>query len=845
MPVVLSLLACRDDATDSGTTAAEPVDLSAPVPAGQARAGRLVDDAPAFGGISAEARPGDVMLVNAVARFVVQDVRPGSWYIVDGGGVIDADVVRPDGALGRDAIEEWSSMFGLGRLLIPERVEVVNDGTDGGDAVVRVTGYDGAMGLVEGALEAPGFIQELHLEIVTEYHLPPDSHLLEVTTTATATTDDATFAVGDVVLGANEVLRPFAPGTGFGQDDQQARPWTAYVSDRSDVAYVLAAPAGETLSVSGYSLLTELASMLVGFSSDRTVTAGESTSWTRWWGVGPDLATLTTEVLAARGEDTQEVAGTVTAPDGPVAGARVVVDLAGRPYTLAVTGADGSFAARVPPGATTTLVDGRGTGLFTDLPVGAAPVSPYAAPAPTAAALEALRSGATEVPAARGRGVSAPGSLTLGEPGQVKVRVLDGLPFAARLSPTVPDGPTDTARVQSRPDGLQAAGWARDGEVVLHVEPGTYELLVHRGPRWEYHSERVTVAAGGVASVDTALARVLAPEGWVLGDPHEHASPSPDGSIPMEDRLVLAAAHGLQVHFGTDHDNLADYRPLLAPLGLDGILRSIVSDEVSPPLRGHFNIYPVDPVVGAANNGAWSWWQEVPASTDAMATRLRELHGDGFVLQSNHPLDSGMGSSSGWTPGDVGDRDYWTDQIQAMEVMNSGGVGEYLDLWTDIVLRGGRVTPVGVSDAHSYFDGKFGFSATWIHVGDQELTDDAIADAFRAGAVMPTNGPFVASSILPGQVVDAGTVVRLTATGASFVSVDRIRWFEDGVEVEVVPARSAARTLAPARDALVYAIVEGDTPMSPLSGLTPWALVGPWRVDVDGDGWDPPLPAFP
>jgi hypothetical protein len=843
--LALALSCDRKECDDcSTTTPDDPVDLSLPVPSGESRAGRLVDDAPTFGGISGEARPGDYLLVNAVARFVVQDVRPGNWYVFEGGGVIDADVVRPAGVPGRDAIEEWSTLFGLGRVFVPERIEVVSDGAEGGDAVVRVTGYDGPMGLVEGALEAPGFVPDLNLEITTEYRLPPDSHLLTVHTTATATTTSPLFAIGDIVLGADEVLNPFVPGVGMGDDDERPRSWNGYVSERNDVAYLLAAGPGAELSVTGYSLLTELASMIVGFGPTEVLPAGQSREWTRYWGAGPDLATLSAELLAARGEASQALEGVVTAPDGRVAGARVVVDLAGEPWTMAITDADGAFSAQVPPGATSYVVDGRGTGRFTDLPDGAAPISPYASPTPAALALKALQTGAPPVPASRGRGVAV-GSLALGEPGQVVVRVTDGAPFAVRAAFTTADAPTDPARVQGRPDGLQAAGWARDGEVVLTVEPGTYSLLVHRGPRWETWSGEVTVAAGAVETVTPSLALALSPADWVLGDPHEHASPSPDGGIAMEDRLVLAAAHGLQVHFGTDHDNLADYRPLLAPLGLQGALRSVVADEVSPPLRGHFNIYPVEPVPGLApNDGAWTWWLEVPETTDAMMTSLRARHGEDFILQSNHPMDSGMGWASGWSPGDVGDRDYWSDQVQAMEVMNDGEVGEYLDIWEDIVLRGGRVTPVAVSDAHSYFDGKYGFSATWIQVSG-EVTDAKLAAAFREGRVLPTNGPFVSSNVIPGSTVDTGTVVSLVATGASYVHVDRVRWFEDGVEVEVVPAATASRTLTPARDALVYAIVEGDAPMAPASGLTPWALVGPWRVDVDGNGWTPPLPAFP
>ena len=842
---IAAILACRKDDPDSDPVV--PVVLTDRLGPGEARAGVITDERALFGGISAEGRAGDIKLYNDRVQFVVQSVRPGSYYLPEGGGVIDADIVRPEGQLGHDAVEEWGSMYGLGRITVPESVVVVSDGSDGGPAIVRVTGYEGPLGLLEGALEAPGLILDLQLEMTVEYVLRPDSWLLEVRSTATATTSEATFSIGDLLMGADEVLSTWVPGAGLGTSGSLPRPWTGYQGDRNDVALILAAPAGDELSVTGYELLTELASMAVGFGPTEAVPAGGSLSWTRSYGVGPDLATLSAAVLAARGEDTQEVAGQVTAPDGPVAGARVVVDLDGAPYTVAVTDAEGRFSTRVPAaGSATVLAVGRGPGLFVDLPPGATSGSPYAA-APVQDAMRAgLAGGALPVPAVEGRGVaSAADPLVLGQPGAITVSVADGLPFTLRVGPGAPDTSPDPARVPGRPDGLAAAGWSRDGELTVAVEPGTYAVVAHRGPRYELFEETVTVGAGETVALTAALPEAFEHPGWVLGDPHSHGSPSSDAAIPMEDRLIVTSAVGLQVHFGTDHDHLADYRPLLAPLGLAGVLKSVVADEVSPPVRGHFNIWPVAPDPGAPNHGAWTWWTEIPESTEAIVDTLRERHGDGFVLQSNHPTDAGMASSAGWQPGVVGDANAWTDRIEAVEVMNAADQEEFLAFWFDLTNRGRRVTPVGVSDSHSHFGGHVGWSATWFEVGTDDPTavdDEAITKATREGRVAPMRGPFLVLDPVPGATVGPGTELRVEVRSASWVAVDRILLLRDGAEVERVEGTAATFVLSPEADASYVVVAEGDRPMSPVTSDTPWALGGPYRVDVGGDGWTPPLP---
>ncbi len=860
MPLVaLLLLACTSSdapktsqptdgvTSDTGEIEQEALDVAERLPSGVARAGVVSDPAALFAGISAEGRPGDVKIYNDRVQFIVQGVRDGSYYLAEGGGVIDADIVRPEGELGRDLVDEWGTMIGLGRVLAPETVEVVNNGADGGPALVRVVGREDGLGLLEGVLEAEGFVADLGLEVVTEYELAPDSWLLTVRTTIMAADDDVTVSVGDLLLGAPETADLFVDRAGMDAGDGSPRRWSGYIGHEGHAAVIMVPPPGELWGATGFELVSELAEMAVSVSPLTPIAEGEELTVTRFWGVGPDMATLTDAALELHATASGLLEGQVTAPDGPVPGARVTVFEDGAPITVAIADGDGVFQAAVPSdgGDITYRASGRRTGRFTDLPEGAVPYAPYAAPEVQDQVLDALVGGAPGAMLPEGRGVaSADAPLVLGEPAILRIRTDDEGPFEARVAfqggdPVV----SDPAWVHRRPDGLAAAGWSGVGELVLRVEPGTYDLVVHRGIRYELHQEPVTLVGGEELVVDASLEAAYAHDGWLLADPHSHASPSPDGGIPMEERLLVQAGVGVQVHFGTDHDHLADYRPLVDVTGLTSHLVSVVADEVSPPLRGHMNIYPVVPDPLLPNGGAWRWWTQFPDDTEDLVDTLRDLYGAGFVLQSNHPTDSGVLGSANWAPGQIGDGDFWTERLEAMEVLNAAENEDYLEVWWDLVSRGYVITPTGTSDSHSHFGGSPGFSATWMQTDGElvDLTDDDIETTFRDGKVVVTRGPHLELSVLPGDV-GPGTTVQVEASTPSWIVVDRLELWRDGQMVEEVAGTSATFTLDPGVDAVYTVVAEGGTPMAPLSSRTPWAMTGAYRVDVDGDGFDAPLP---
>lgn len=837
--VVLGLTAC--------VGSADPPDLTQRLSAGEVVAGVVVDESALFGGSAAEGQVGDLLIQNDRARFVIQAARDdGSYYEDIGGNVIDADVVRPDGQPGRDMVDEWAGMYGVGRLARATTVEVVDDGRESGTAVVRATGVEDPLSLFTGVAENPDLVPNLGIAVVTDYILRPDTPLLEVTTTLSVTGEPARVAPGDLLQGGMEGLDAWDPGVGFDGSGDDERRFTAYVGTRNELAYALVPAAGETAQAGGAVLLSAIGDLLVAFRDAREITPGDPLVFTRYYGVGSDLADITDAVLTLDGTATTTVSDVVTSELGPVAGARVHILVDGAPFTIAVTDGEGRFSVQVPEGADVTVrASGSLDGIQRDLPAGWAPTGPYAAPTAAGAAVRSLSEGATPVAAAQGYGLaSVDDPLALRAPANLVVRSDDGLPFEVRVYGAA--GERDPRLVKGAPADTLALAWSVDGEVELAVPPGEVRVEVHRGIRFERDVRTVNLQTGTETRLDVSLAPAYTHEGWLLGDPHSHAAPSPDGLVMMEDRLLSSAAVGLQVHFGTDHDHIVDYRPLIEPLGLGSDLRSVVAEEVSPVIRGHMNAYPVERDPSAPNGGAVRWWTQIPESTESLVDDVRAM-GPSVFVQANHPLLMGVASAAGWRSGSIGAPDRWTERIDIVEVDNAGEVDRHLDLVLDLVSRGYAVTPVSVSDSHGPTSGGLGLNATFFGTGGslEQFDDQVLVETLGARRTIASRGPFLAMDVAPGSRVVGGTEVTVEALHPSWIKVDRLILMRGPDVAEVVQGTRATFSLRPDSDDVYTIIAEGDTPMGgPYGSTTPWAMASPITVDVAGDGWTAPLPAL-
>ena len=99
----------------------------------------------------------------------------------------------------------------------------------------------------------------------------------------------------------------------------------------------------------------------------------------------------------------------------------------------------------------------------------------------------------------------------------------------------------------------------------IFVPKGEYEVLFHRSVQWEIQQE--TIANQDEATLEIQLQRAYETD-LISIDSHTHSSPSGDGKLSMEQRLITHAAHQIDVHISTDHDHLVDYQPTLEAPGI-------------------------------------------------------------------------------------------------------------------------------------------------------------------------------------------------------------------------------------------------------------------------------------
>lgn len=834
---VLLLCACTGEAE-----LPEPIDLTAPLGPTEVRAAVIDQQAARLGGAAAEGQLGDLLIYNDRARFVVQSTREGGGLVGKGGGILDADIVRPAGQPGRDLIIDWVPMADVGHLSSATTVEVREDGSTG-TAIIEAAGVDSPLAYLQGAFESPDIVQVYNMDWRTTYTLRPGSPLLEVTSTASPRSVPVEASFGDVLNNVPGLGSIWAPGHGRVDGVPDDLNWVAYVDEENGLTLGMFRSAEELVSPNpGIDVMNFLLSFISLYGDARTVEPGETVQWSTWYGVARSPAELSDAWMAEVGMDYDEVNTTVSTAGQPVAGARVTVFADDAPWTLSITDDSGIARARVPRGASVRFVaDGSGSRVVRDLPEGWGRYPAVGGPEQRRQSLASMADGSVPIPQARGLGTTeGTGDLTLPPAGLLTLNVDDGLPFQARLI-----GESVGGGGWSDRDNILVL--ASDASIDVPLEAGTYRLIAHRGARFEHEDRTIEVVSGESQTLTLSLPAAYEHAGWWTADTHMHASPSTDGKISMTDRLLVSATTGVQLHLATDHDVLVDYGPLVAPLGLAEVVQTIPAVEVTPLLRGHVNLFPVEPEPEEPGGGAWQWWKNPVQTTAEQFEALREHHPNA-VVQINHPFSPGLPQLAGWDPGGFVYRgDLWYDGFEAIEVVTSNRWEEPFPLYLDLVNRGIVAAPMGNTDSHTHRSNDPGLNVTFVALdvpSVSAVTGETFAEAIRQRRTVATNGPFIEMSVMPGSTVTTATEVTVTARTPSWMVVDEIEWWKDGVRTQVVPGTTATFTIDGDTDASFVAVARGETSMDPVAGHRPWAMTSPILLDVDGDGWQHPLPAL-
>jgi len=407
--------------------------------------------------------------------------------------------------------------------------------------------------------------------------------------------------------------------------------------------------------------------------------------------------------------------------------------------------------------------------------------------------------------------------------------------------------------------------------IALPLAAGRYAITVSAGPERALFEARVTVAADG-ASLDAPLARAVDSSGWACGDLHVHSAPSFDSDVPLDQRLIAAAAEGLDLVAPTDHDaSTRDWTPALTETGAQ--LRVMLGDELSPgvdgddELKGHFNVYPIPDTLRLPD--------ELPhrgLSVPQIVERVRRVLPDALI-QVNHPrsdasfgyfnlvdLDPVTGEGGGGIA---------LPEFDTLEVWNAHDldlapndtpIDVILDDWYALLRAGRGVVAVGNSDTHRLARTPVGYPRTCVRVARDapgSLTEVDFVEGLRVGNAFVTSGPFVDLVVggeglgalvvpAPGGAIDVMAHVQ----AAPWVSVTRVRVVVDGETAMTLPVAELPGTvrasLVVRRDAFVLVVVEGDAPLGVAAGehagaMRSLAFTNPVFIDADGDGrWTAP-----
>ena len=826
---LLALAGCKSPIPEP-----EPLSLDEVLSPGVVRAGRIRRSTELLTGPTAKARIGDFKLYNDRVAVTVADIGHGFGFQSRGGTVLDADWLP--GAGGVSAFGEIAVTFDFAGLE-PERVELVSDGRDG-VARVRATGRGAVLSLFGAVLGESLAPAVPNLEWSTDYVLEPNSNRLrmEHRVKNLDVIDVALAPVMGLFFGTGAV--PFLPGRGFAPSLSGAQ--ADYYAAASDaVSYIFGAP-GQVLSI----LFGESGLAFGTLGPAVELRARESKLIEHWLLIGDgDLAKTEAAWRDATGAPADiALSGRVPGSGGLNASAVVHVS---------------RHRAGVDTYATRTETDAEGR--FTlELPAGEYDL------------IAVSKVGTIGAP--RRVNLTEPRSdieLLLPEAGVLSVHVRDELmrPLPTKLS-LIRGGEALPVLPLSFGARLHGLGIDRtefimgDGEVFLPA--GTYRAYVSRGGEYEVHQEDIEVAAGTRREFSVSLSRSVDTSGWMSSEPHVHAQWSPDSRDSNLEKVRGMAAENIELPVSTDHEAVGDFGPAIRSLGLEAWLKGIIGTEISTIRYGHFNAFPLERDLEAPGFGRIDWFGQTP---EQVFERVRARPEDPF-LQVNHPRFESIGyfrlmklerstldASAGFS-----------FDFDGLEVINGCDEAtlssDPVQDWFALLASGRRVAATGSLDDHAIGAGAMGYPITYVRLGanaPREVRPSDLRDAYRAGRLTVSCGPFVEIGVLDSEIGDlhapsgAQVDLRIVVRAPSWMDVDRAIVLVGGAVNQTIELPAALGTerlqtvvsvslpSEDVRDTWVAVWVEGDEPHGVWAvGRRSVAFTNPIFLDRDHDGdWRP------
>ena len=842
----IALFSCSDG-SDYRPPAVEPPVEPEPEPGPVASARLVASEADLLGGPLARGVRGDFVLENDYLRVIVQ--RPGRRWLgigTYGGNIIDVSRKKADGSFYPDHMEEF--VLGVNIENTPNyiEVEVANDGAEGTPASICARGPDDLLDFINASsiIRGLGFQfpdsaddRDLPVEIETCYSLAADKPYVTMDTTITNTSSEELPIFLVEYLNGSGQVEPYQPMIGFGEpqitpvcplekrvacsssDDGQCDQCNyiafAGTDDAQGVSYgfIHDVPGTTSFSTSGVNNLVlglDVFNLLLGRGDPNFIVPADGELELRsYFAVGDGTVSSIGDIRnTIFGLETGKLSGTTSSNEAPLAGAQIavyqVLNDTTNPPSLFMAGHshtddDGSYSMNLPPGDYIVRANMEG----------------YLFPTEDAVAVSINAAETSTV------------DIAFPSTGKLHVTLLDEIgPGPAKLQLVGFDpSPQPLNNVQfalagifsdvdadKLPYGIALVDFidTSGDSVTITVEPGQYQLVLSRGPRYSVFKQLITITPGDTTTVAGEITRIVDSEGFVHGDFHVHSIDSPDAEVTREERVATYLAEGMDFFTPSDHGIRVDFSSTLADMGVERLIGTASSSETTTFDYGHFNSWPVTVDTQQLGGGSLDWGRGTEPGMDfpqyssyvlSPQEIIDGLHADpkNNLVQINHIGSffggAGLAIDTGLTPprsftDPVSRRldpqldNAFSDSFDALEVWigtngRRGIVDDFLAQnagdWFNLINQG--IVRIGIANSDSH-DRRFtrisarNFIASDL-TGGVELSAGAeqLAASVKAGKTIGSNAPFLvldAQGSFNGQQQRAG----LRVTDSTTMSLD-------------------------------------------------------------------------
>lgn len=405
--------------------------------------------------------------------------------------------------------------------------------------------------------------------------------------------------------------------------------------------------------------------------------------------------------------------------------------------------------------------------------------------------------------------------LTLGPAARVRVSVTDqsGGEIPCKVTfygnESAGDEPTTDPQfgLDSQSGSVGNCVYSANGSFVRSIPPGSYDVLISRGPEYDVIDHKISVTAGQEVAIGGVLKRVVDTTGWVSAEMHSHSSPSGDNTSDQLGRVENLICEHLEFAPCTEHQRIESYDDQLEILGAERFMATCSGMELtgSPLPINHQNAFPLEWSPFAQDGGG----PRTDSNPVKQIARLAMWDDNADkVVQSNHPNmrqmihdknldgkpDGGFASMLAYMdvievhpPQDI----FLTDEETAAK---KNPDSNRMRPWMDLLASGQRIPGVVNTDAHYNFHGS-GWLRNWIRCSTDEPTEistDEMIGRLERGEVVMSTGPFLSVTLhhpeleQPAEIGDTAEIgggeaeLSIKVQCANWLDVNRVEVFVNG-----------------------------------------------------------------